>query len=190
MDAFVMSALVVAISEIGDKTQLLSLFLAARFRRPLPIILGIGCATILNHGIAGAVGTWLHDALSPELLRWMLAASFLAIAGWTMLPDKLENETPPAERYGVFVVTLIAFFLAEIGDKTQIATTVLAAKHDALIAVVGGSTLGMLCVDVPSVLVGSALPAAMPLRALRFAGAGLFGALAAASLFGVQLAPA
>ena len=190
MEAFVTSALVVAISEIGDKTQLLSLFLAARFRRPLPIILGIGCATILNHGVAGAVGTWLHDALSPEVLRWMLAASFLAIAGWTMLPDKLENETRPAERYGVFVVTLIAFFLAEIGDKTQIATTVLAAKHDALIAVVGGSTLGMLCVDVPSVLVGTALPAAIPLRALRFAGAGLFGALAAASLFGIQLAPA
>src|SRR5437763_2979755 len=190
MEAFVMSALVVAISEIGDKTQLLSLFLAARFRRPLPIILGIGCATSLNHGIAGAVGTWLHDALSPDTLRWMLGVSFLAIAGWTLFPDRLEKEAAPAERYGVFVVTLIAFFLAEIGDKTQIATTVLAAKHDALIAVVGGSTLGMLCVDVPSVLVGTALPAAIPLRALRFAGAGLFGALAAARRFGIQLEPA
>jgi len=190
MEAFLVSAVVVAVSEIGDKTQLLSLFLAARFRRPLPIILGICGATVLNHGIAGAVGTWLHDALSPDVLRWMLAASFLAIAGWALLPDSLDEEKAPAERYGVFVVTLIAFFLAEIGDKTQIATTVLAARHGALIAVVGGSTLGMLCVDVPSVLVGSALPSAIPLRALRIAGAGLFGALAAATLFGIQLAPA
>lgn len=186
MEAFLVTSLVVAVSEIGDKTQLLSLFLAARFQRPVPIILAIAVATLLNHGIAAALGTWLHASVSADTLRWLLGASFLAIAGWTLLPDQLDEQSAPTSRYGVFVVTLIAFFLAEIGDKTQVATAVLAARHDALFAVVGGSTLGMLCADVPAVLVGSALPAAIPLRALRLAATGLFGALGAATLLGVS----
>ncbi len=184
MEAFFVSTLVVAVGEVGDKTQLLSLLLAARFRRPIPIILGIFCATIANHAIAGAAGAWVRSAVDPELLRWILGVSFFAIALWALVPDKMEREPQPAGRYGAFLVTLIAFFLAEIGDKTQVATMMLAAKYDALVAVVGGSTLGMLCADVPAVLLGNALPLAISFKAVRLAAAVLFGALGAAVLLG------
>ncbi len=184
MEAFFVSTLVVAVGEVGDKTQLLSLLLAARFRRPIPIILGIFCATMANHAIAGAAGAWVRSAVDPELLRWVLGVSFFAIALWALVPDKMEREPQPAGRYGAFLVTLIAFFLAEIGDKTQVATMMLAAKYDALVAVVGGSTLGMLCADVPAVLLGSALPLAISFKAVRLAAAVLFGALGAAVLLG------
>jgi len=156
MEAFLVTTAVVAIGEIGDKTQLLSLVLAARYRRPAPIILGILCATLANHAIAAAAGIWLRGAIDPRLLRWVVGLSFLAIAAWALVPDQMDGDAAPAERYGVFLVTLVAFFLAEFGDKTQVATLMLAAKYDAMVAVVAGSTLGMLCADVPAVLLASA----------------------------------
>ncbi len=184
MEALFVSTLVVAIGEIGDKTQLLSLLLAARFRRPLPIILGIFCATLANHSIAATAGAWVRSAMDPELLRWVLGISFMAIAAWALVPDRIDGDPAPAGRYGVFLLTLTAFFLAEIGDKTQLATVMLAAKYDAIIAVVAGSTLGMLCADVPAVLVGNAAPLGIPFKAVRWVAAGLFGALGAAALLG------
>jgi Ca2+/H+ antiporter, TMEM165/GDT1 family len=185
MEALFVSTLVVAVGEIGDKTQLLALLLAARFRRPVSIVMGIACATVVNHVIAAAAGTWARRAIDPELLRWSLGLSFFAIALWALVPDKLEQEAQPAGRYGVFVVTLIAFFFAEIGDKTQLATAMLAAKYDALVNVVGGSTLGMLCADVPAVLLGNAVRS-VPFRAVRRAAAALFVALGAAVLLGFE----
>ena len=186
MEAFFISTLVVAVSEIGDKTQLLALLLAARFQRPVPIILGILCATIVNHAIAGAVGEWVRSAVSPELLRWGLGISFLAIAAWALVPDKIEKDPTPQGRYGVFLVTLIAFFLAEIGDKTQLATVMLAAKYHALVAVVGGTTLGMLLADAPAVLLGNAASKTIPFKAVRLLAAGLFGVLGAAAILGFK----
>ncbi len=184
MDAFLVSALIVAVGEIGDKTQLLSLVLAARFQRPVPIVAGILCATIANHAIAGAVGGWIHGALSPEVLRWGLGLSFLAIAAWAIVPDQLEQKPAPEKGNGVFVITLIAFFLAEIGDKTQIATIMLAAKYNAIIAVVGGTTLGMLLADVPAVLLGNAAARVISFEVVRLVAAGLFGLLGTAVLLG------
>ncbi len=185
MEAFFVSTLVVAIGEVGDKTQLLSLLLAARFRRPIPIILGIFCATIANHAIAGAAGTWVRSAMDPEVLRWILGVSFFAIALWAVVPDKMEQEPQPAGRYGAFLEALrwqaAAGSLIRPDEKVD---QMLAAKYDALIAVVGGGTLGMLCADVPAVLLGNALPLAMPLKAVRLAAAVLFGALGAAVLLG------
>lgn len=182
MEAFFVTTAVVAIGEIGDKTQLLALMLAVRYRRPLPIILGILCATVANHAIAAAAGIWLRDAIDPRLLRWVVGLSFLAIAAWALVPDEADGEVAPAERYGVFLVTLVAFFLAEFGDKTQVTTLMLAAKYDAMVVVVAGSTLGMLCADVPAVLLASAAPRAIPLKVVRFAAAALFGALGVAAL--------
>src|SRR3954471_22118385 len=184
MEAFFLTATVVAIGEIGDKTQLLSLMLAARYRRPLPIILGIASATVANHAIAAAAGVWFRGAIDPQLLRWVLGLSFLAVAAWTLAPDQLGEERPLAERYGVFIVTLISFFLAEMGDKTQASTLVLAAKYDAVFTVVAASTLGMLCADVPAVLLAAAMPGAFPLRFMRIAAAALFAVLGAAALAG------
>ena len=184
MEAFLVSILAVAISEIGDKTQLLSLLLAARFQRPVPIILGILCATVVNHAIAGAVGAWVRSAIGPGLIRWGLGISFLAVAAWALVPDRLEKDPIPEGRYGVFLITLTAFFLAEIGDKTQLATVMLATKYDAIIAVVGGTTLGMLLADIPVVLVGSAASRAMPFKAARLTAAGIFGVLGVATLLG------
>jgi|SRR5438445_206972 len=183
MEALFVSTLVVAVGELGDKTQLLALLLAARFRRPVPIILGIACATVANHAIAGVAGAWVRSALGPELLRWLLGASFFAIALWALVPDKLEQEAQPAGRYGAFLVTLVAFFFAEMGDKTQLATAMLAAKYGALVQVVAGSTLGMLCADVPAVLLGNAVRS-LPFKAVRCAAAVLFAALGAAVLLG------
>ena len=189
MEAFLVSAAVVAIGEIGDKTQLLALLLAARFRRPLPLIAGIFAATLLNHAIAGALGGWIRSALGPEVLRWGLGISFLAIAAWALKPDKLDDAPPEAVgRYGVFALTFVAFFLAEIGDKTQLATVALAARFDSLVAVVAGTTAGMLIADVPAVLLGSKASLKIPLKAVRYVAAALFAAVGVAVLAGFSFA--
>jgi putative Ca2+/H+ antiporter (TMEM165/GDT1 family) len=179
MDAFLVSILVVAIGEIGDKTQLLALLLAARFRRPLPIVLGILVATLANHALAGALGAWLRAFVPAAALRWLVAASFLAVALWALKPDRIDQRQDAEKpRLGVFAITVVAFFLAEIGDKTQIATMLLAAQFNNLLAVVAGTTLGMLIADVPVVFLGQAAAARIPLRLVRLIAAGLFAALA------------
>ena len=189
LEAFLVSAAVVAIGEIGDKTQLLALLLAARFRRPLPLIAGIFAATLLNHAIAAALGGWIRSALGPEVLRWGLGISFLAIAAWALNPDKLDDAPPEAVgRYGVFALTFVAFFLAEIGDKTQLATVALAARFDSLIAVVAGTTAGMLIADVPAALLGSKASLKIPLKAVRYVAAALFAAMGVAVLAGFNFA--
>jgi len=186
MEAFLVSIAVVAVGEIGDKTQLLSLLLAARFKRPVPIIAGIFAATLLNHTLAGLVGGWIRTAIDPTWLRWILGVSFLAIAVWALVPDKLEEkETDSLGKYGVFAVTFVAFFLAEIGDKTQLATVALAARFDNLVAVVAGTTLGMLIADIPAVLVGERAAGRLPLRAIRYVAAVLFAAMGIAVLAGL-----
>lgn len=174
-----MSTLVVAIAEIGDKTQLLALLLAARFRRPWPIIAGIFVATILNHALAAWLGALVAGYLTPDILRWIVAGSFLAIGLWALKPDTIDDESGMLPARGAFIATVIAFFLAEIGDKTQIATVVLAAKSPLLWPVVTGTTLGMLLANVPVVLLGSRFAAKLPLKAARMAAAALFLALAA-----------
>ncbi len=170
---------VVAIAEIGDKTQLLSLLLAARFHRPWPILAGILVATVANHLAAAAIGVWLEGLLEPRVLRWVLIASFLAMAAWTLIPDKLEEEAAPkSQRWGAFLTTLAMFFLAEIGDKTQLATTALAARYDAILAVTAASTLGLMLANVPVVLLGKALMRRLPLRLARYLAAAAFLLLA------------
>ena len=174
---------VVALGEIGDKTQLLALMLSARFRKPLPIIAGILVATLANHALAGWLGNLLRNALPPAVLRWAVALSFFAVALWALKPDKLdEGEAPPTSRWGVFGVTAVAFFLAEIGDKTQVATMVLAARFDALLAVILGTTLGMLIADVPVVLIGKAASGRIPFKAVRIASAIVFAVLGVLAL--------
>ena len=183
MEALLVSLAVVAVAEIGDKTQLLALMLAARFRRPLPIVLGILTATLANHALAGLAGAWVRHNVPPEYLRWLLAASFLAVAVWALVPDReqgAEAELPHGS--AVFVATFIAFFLTEMGDKTQIATVMLAAQFDNLVSVVAGTTLGMLAADVPAVYLGRIATARIPLRAMRMLAAALFAALALAAL--------
>jgi putative Ca2+/H+ antiporter (TMEM165/GDT1 family) len=183
MEALLASILVIAVSEIGDKTQLLALVLAARFRRPLPIVLGIAVATLANHTLAGALGAWLRSIVPEGYLRGLLAASFLAVALWALKPDRPnEQQTVPPGRIGVFTATAIAFFLAEIGDKTQIATVVLAAQFDNLIAVVAGTTLGMLVADIPVVYLGRVAANRIPLTAVRVAAAVLFIIMAVIAL--------
>ena len=182
MEAFFVSALAVAIAEIGDKTQLLALLLAARFKRPVPIILGILAATLLNHALAGLVGAWIRSTLSPTTLQWILGISFLLIAAWTLRPDEIKKDTKERGHYGVFVVTCIAFFLAEIGDKTQLATVALAARYPSLIQVVAGTTFGMLIADVPAVLLGTVASPRFPFKLIRFIAAGIFALLGIAVL--------
>jgi putative Ca2+/H+ antiporter (TMEM165/GDT1 family) len=178
MEAFLVSTGVVALGEIGDKTQLLALVLAARFRRPLPIIAGILVATLANHALAGFVGNVFRTLVPGDVLRWLVALSFFAVAVWALRPDRLDDDAlPPATRWGVFGVTVVAFFLAEMGDKTQVATVVLAARFPSLVAVVLGTTLGMLLANVPVVLVGKAASARIPFRAVRTFAALLFAAL-------------
>lgn len=178
MEALLLSTLAVAIAEIGDKTQLLSLVLAARYRRPWAICLGIFAATLLNHALAGAFGMLVARWLPPQALHWLVGLSFLAVAAWTLVPDKLDDENAPAlTGRGVFIATLIAFFIAEIGDKTQVATVVLAAQYSPLWLVVVGTTLGMLIANVPVVLLGSKLADRLPLRTARIAAALLFAAM-------------
>ena len=185
MEALLVSAGVVALAEVGDKTQLLALVLAARFRRPVPIIAGILCATIVNHTLAGALGSWLIHALGPQLMRWALALSFFAMAVWILIPDRLEAGAAEApQRFGVFGTTAIAFFLAEMGDKTQVATVALAAKYASFYAVVAGTTVGMMLANVPAVLVSDRLAGRLPTRAVHAVGAAIFAALGVAVLAG------
>lgn len=184
MEAFLISTGIVALAEIGDKTQLLALLLAARFKKPWPIVWGIFVATVLNHAMAGALGAWVTTLLSPQTLRWILGASFIAMALWMLIPDKLDDgaDKPPV-RFGVFGTTVVLFFLAEMGDKTQVATVMLAARFDAYAAVVVGTTLGMMLANVPVVFLGERMTRLVPLRivhsvsAVIFLGLGLFALL-------------
>lgn len=185
MESLLVSTGVVALAEIGDKTQLLAFLLAARFKKPLPIIAGILCATIVNHGLAGALGAWITASITPEVLRWVLGVSFIGMAIWTLIPDKIEEEeTQIAKRFGVFGATLITFFLAEMGDKTQIATVAMAAHYAAPVMVVIGTTLGMLIADVPAVFAGDKLAAKIPMKLVHAIAAAIFFILGAATLLG------
>ena len=185
MESLLVSTGVVALAEIGDKTQLLAFILAARFKKPLPIILGILAATVVNHGLAGALGAWITASISPEILRWVLGASFIAMAVWTLIPDKIEEEeTQIAKRFGVFGATLVTFFLAEMGDKTQIATVAMAAHYATPLLVVIGTTLGMLIADVPAVFVGDKLANKIPMRLVHSIAAAIFALLGVATLLG------
>jgi putative Ca2+/H+ antiporter (TMEM165/GDT1 family) len=185
MEPLLVSTGVVALAEIGDKTQLLAFILAARFKKPVPIILGILVATLINHGLAGALGAWITAAVTPEILRWVLGLSFIGMAIWTMIPDKIEEEeTKVAQKFGVFGATLITFFLAEMGDKTQIATVAMAAHYAAPLMVVIGTTLGMLIADVPAVLIGDKLANKIPMKLVHSIAAAIFAILGIATLFG------
>ena len=185
MEAFLVSTGVIALAELGDKTQLLAFILAARFKRPWPIILGILVATAINHGLAGALGAWITAAVSPGVLRWVLGLSFLGMAVWTLIPDKIEeDETQVARHMGIFGATLVSFFLAEMGDKTQIATVAMAAHDATPLLVVIGTTLGMLMADVPAVFVGRKLAAGIPLKLVHSVAAMIFALLGLATLFG------
>ena len=185
MQALLVSTGVVALAEIGDKTQLLAFLLAARFKKPVPIILGILVATLVNHGLAGALGAVITRSLSPEVLRWVLGLSFIGMAAWTLIPDKIEEEeTTIARRFGVFGATLITFFLAEMGDKTQIATVAMAAHYALPLTVVAGTTLGMLIADVPAVFVGDRLADRIPMKLVHAIAAGIFALLGLATLLG------
>ena len=185
MEAFLISTGIVALAEMGDKTQLLSLVLAARFRKPWPIVLGILVATMANHGLAGAVGSWVTTVLGPDVLRWVLGVSFIAMAVWMLIPDKLDDEdTGSAPRMGVFLTTVVAFFLAEMGDKTQIATVMLAAQYQAWFAVVAGTTLGMMLANAPVVWLGEAITKRVSLRLVHLVSAVVFAVLGVVALIG------
>lgn len=178
MESLLVSTATVALAEIGDKTQLLALLLAARYRKPIPIVLGILCATLLNHALASWFGAAVSQWLSPQVLRWIVVASFLAVALWTLKPDKLDEGSEKLPAHGAFIATSIAFFLAEIGDKTQVATVLLAAKYSPLWQVIAGTTLGMLLANVPVVALGSRFADRLPLRAARIVAALVFLTLA------------
>ncbi len=185
MESLIVSTGVVALAEIGDKTQLLAFLLATRFKKPLPIIAGILVATILNHSLAGALGAWITATLSPEVLRWILGLSFIGMAVWTLIPDKIEEEEMQvARKFGVFGATLITFFLAEMGDKTQIATVAMAAHFQSAVLVVIGTTLGMMIADVPAVFIGDRFAAKIPMKLVHGIAAALFAAMGAATLLG------
>lgn len=180
MQAFLIATGVVALAEVGDKTQLLSLILAAKYRRPWPIVLGILCATVINHGLAGAVGALLAHWLTPPVVHWVVVISLAAMAVWTLIPDKIdEDEASPGRGHGVLVATMVAFFLAEMGDKTQIATVVLSAEYHPLWQVIAGTTVGMMLANVPVVWLGARFANRLPLKATRIAAALLFAVLAA-----------
>lgn len=184
MEAFLVSTGIVALAEIGDKTQLLAFILAAKYRKPLPIILGILVATLANHGFAGALGAWITTVMSPEVLRWVLGLSFIGMAVWTLIPDKLEEGDAKFARFGIFGTTLIAFFLAEMGDKTQIATVALAAQYHAFLPVVAGTTLGMMIANVPAVFLGKKIAHRMPVKLVHGIAAVIFAILGIATLLG------
>ena len=187
MEAFLISAGIVALAEMGDKTQLLSLVLAARFRKPWPIVLGIFVATLANHALAGAVGSWVTRMLGPDVLRWVLGASFIAMAIWMLIPDKLDEDDQPSttSKLGVFGTTLVAFFLAEMGDKTQIATVALAAQYQQWAAVVAGTTLGRMLANAPVVWFGDRLVKRVPIRLVHVISALIFAVLGVVALLGV-----
>ena len=185
-EAFVVSTGVVALGEIGDKTQLLALLLAARYRKPLPIILGILVATLANHAGASALGSWLTRLIDPAWLRWALGLSFLAVALWMLVPDKADEVKGGATgRLGVFGITVVAFFLAEMGDKTQIATVMLAAKYQSVWVVTAGTTLGMLIANVPAVLIGERVQQWLPVQWVHRIAAAVFAMLGVLVLIGV-----
>ena len=186
LEAFLISTGVVALGEMGDKTQLLAFLLATKFKRPVPIILGILVATLLNHATAGWVGNWIAAQLGPEVLRWIIGVSFLAMAAWMLIPDKLDAESVGApQRFGVFGTTVVAFFLAEMGDKTQIATVALAARYDSLLAVVAGTTLGMMLADVPAVFLGDRFAKKVSMPLVHGIAALIFGILGVLALMNV-----
>lgn len=184
MEAFFVSTAIVALAEMGDKTQLLSLVLAARFRKPWPIVLGIFVATLANHALAGAVGAWVTTVVGPQVLRWGLGLSFIAMAVWMLVPDRLDDDgSDGAPRFGVFGTTLIAFFLAEMGDKTQVATVMLAARYSAYGWVVAGTTLGMMLANAPVVWLGERITRRVPIRAVHGVSAVIFLTLGLIALF-------
>ncbi|RYF33463.1 MAG: TMEM165/GDT1 family protein [Comamonadaceae bacterium] len=187
MEAFLVSTGIVALAEMGDKTQLLALLLAARFRRPWPIVLGIFTATIVNHALAGAVGAWVTHVLGETALRWILGGSFIAMAIWMLIPDKLdEDETPKSSHFGVFGTTVIAFFLAEMGDKTQIATVMLAARFIGdYFWVVAGTTLGMMLANAPVVWLGDKLVKRVPIKLVHGISAAIFLVLGVLMIVGI-----
>ena len=175
MEAFLVSTSIVALAEMGDKTQLLALMLAARFRKPWPIVLGILVATLFNHALAGAAGAWVTTLIGPQVLRWVLGVSFIAMAVWMLIPDKLEDgDTGEGPRWGVFGTTVVAFFLAEMGDKTQIATVMLAAQYSGWLWVVAGTTLGMMLANAPVVWLGERITRRIPLRTVHVVSASIF----------------
>ncbi|MCK9260761.1 MAG: TMEM165/GDT1 family protein [Azoarcus sp.] len=185
MDAFLVSTGIVALAEVGDKTQLLAFILAAKFRKPWPIIAGILVATIANHGFAGAVGAWGTTLMGQDTLRWLLGISFLAMAVWTLIPDRFDEDEANLARFGAFGTTLIAFFLAEMGDKTQVATVALAAQYQNLALVVAGTTVGMMIANVPAVIFGGKIADRMPVRLVHGIAAAIFAILGIATLLGV-----
>ncbi|WP_332862698.1 TMEM165/GDT1 family protein [Janthinobacterium svalbardensis] len=188
MEAFLISTGIVGLAEIGDKTQLLAFLLAAKFRKPLPIVLAIFVATIANHAFAAAVGAWITSMLGPDVLRWVLGVSFLAMAAWTLIPDKLDEDETKLARYGVFLTTLIAFFMAEMGDKTQVATVALAARYHDIVSVVLGTTFGMMLANVPAVYLGDKIANRVSLRLVHGIAALVFAVLGVATLLGAGAA--
>jgi len=188
LEAFTVSTGVVTLGEIGDKTQLLALLLAARYRAPRAIIAGILVATLANHAAAAALGTWLTRVVDPQAMRWLLGGSFIAVAVWMLVPDRVDDDAARSERtaHGVFWLTSMAFFLAEMGDKTQIATVMLAARFDAWLPVTAGTTLGMLIANVPAVLLGERLVRRMPVPWMHRIAAIAFASIGVAVLLGLQ----
>ena len=177
MEAFLISITTISVAEIGDRTQLLSLVLAARFRRPWPIIAGILCATLANHAVAGVIGVWFGSLLKPRILEIVVGISMLAMALWTLKPDKLDDSSATAGAMGAFLATLTTFFVAEIGDKTQIATVALAAGYSNLPAIVAGTTAGMLAANLPVVFLGTAFATRLPMKQIHYAASALFAVL-------------
>lgn len=188
MEAFLISTGIVGLAEIGDKTQLLAFLLAAKFRKPLPIVLAIFVATVANHAFAAAVGAWITSMLGPDVLRWVLGVSFLAMAAWTLIPDKLDEDETKLAKYGVFLTTLIAFFMAEMGDKTQVATVALAARYHDIVSVVLGTTFGMMLANVPVVYLGDKIANRVSLRLVHGIAALVFAVLGVATLLGAGAA--
>jgi putative Ca2+/H+ antiporter (TMEM165/GDT1 family) len=185
MDAFLVSTGIVALAEIGDKTQLLAFLLAARFRRPLPIVFGIFVATIANHAFAAAVGALVSRLLGPDVMRWVLGLAFIGMAAWIMVPDDIDAEESTPARFGIFFTTVLAFFLAEMGDKTQVATVALAARYSSAVAVVCGTTLGMMLANVPAVYFGDRIAGRVPLKLVHGLAALIFLVLGIATLLGL-----
>lgn len=184
MEAFLISTGIVGLAEIGDKTQLLAFLLAAKFRKPLPIVLAILVATIVNHAFAAAVGAWITSMLGPNVLRWVLGVSFLVMAAWTLIPDKIDEDDTKLAKYGVFLTTLIAFFMAEMGDKTQVATVALAARYHDVYSVVLGTTVGMMLANVPAVYLGDRIANKVSLPLVHGIAAIVFAVLGVATLLG------
>jgi len=188
LEAFLVSTGIVALGEMGDKTQLLAMLLAARFRKPLPIMLGIFVATLANHAMAGAVGQWVAEAIGPQWMRWIIGGSFLAMAIWMLIPDKIDEDDADAKslRLGVFGTTVLAFFLAEMGDKTQIATVALAARYTDFFAVVAGTTLGMMLANVPAIYLGDRIARGVSMKLVHSISAGIFAVLGVLTLLGID----